>query len=192
MEDLRGKCTPSGPSSGVTAASPQTEQDEIKLWELMKCDGVLQNMTPNIYISWIHTDEAVMKGWWVCMNQAGLDKHGLVQMGAGLGISSKTVLQLQTGPVRTLPQGSAPSQCSAASSSQVSGAGPSSRCTRGEGRWCQVGLGWKEGCETLVGMSLPARWSTDRVSCSRREKAGHRCCSWGGQVGPGRTAAHQG
>lgn len=62
VEDLRGKCTPSGPSSGVTAASPQTEQDEIKLWELMKCDGVLQNMTPNICISWIHTHEAVMKG----------------------------------------------------------------------------------------------------------------------------------
>lgn len=136
--------------------------------------------------------EAGVQGWWVCMNQAGLDKHGLAQMGAGLGISSKTVLQLQTGPVRTLPQGSLPSQCGAASGSQVSGAGPSSRCTRGEGRWCQVGLGWKAGCETSVGTSLPARRLTDRISCSRREKAGHRCCSWGGRAGPGRTAAHRG
>lgn len=136
--------------------------------------------------------EAGVQGWWVCMNQAGLDKHGLAQMGAGLGISSKTVLQLQTGPVRTLPQGSLPSQCGAASGSQVSEAGPSSRCTRGEGRWCQVGLGWKEGCETSVGTSLPARWLTDRINCSRREKAGHRCCSWGGRAGPGRTAAHRG
>lgn len=30
-----------------------------------------------------------------------------------------------------------------------------------------------------------------RVSCSRRERAGPRCCWPAGQVGPGRTAAHQ-
>lgn len=53
---------------------------------------------------------------------------------------------------------------------QLPGSGPSQRRTSSSR--CAMGLG--------------------RVSCSRRETAGHRCCSRGGQAGPGRTAAHQG
>ena len=30
-----------------------------------------------------------------------------------------------------------------------------------------------------------------RISCSRRVRADHHCCLWGGQVGPGRRAVHQ-
>ena len=43
--------------------------------------------------------------------------------GRGWGISSKTVLQLQTGPASTTAQGSPPSQCRAASSLQGQASG---------------------------------------------------------------------
>lgn len=51
------------PSSDVTAASSQTQQDEIKVWELMKCDGIpVKHDTKYVHFMDSHTHEAVMKG----------------------------------------------------------------------------------------------------------------------------------
>ena len=44
------------PSSSVTAASSQTEQDEIKVWEPMKCDGIpIKHDTEYIHFMDSHT-----------------------------------------------------------------------------------------------------------------------------------------
>lgn len=79
---------------------------------------------------------------WVCMNQAGLDKHGLVQMGAGLGISSKTVLQLQIQASENLcPRAPLPASAVRPPAARCQGWVPAPGVHVGEGRWCQVRLG---------------------------------------------------